>query len=160
MGWCEMMVNQFSFRVLLVFALLAFLSACGGKDPVLPQAIDEEIDVCEVCYMMVPDNGFGAQIVDSNGKAYKFDDIGCMAMYINDYQPEGQAYTRDYYTNEWFEIEKSLFVLTEDVETPMNYGYVSFGSRTNLDKFLTESNGAEMTWGDVLDTMKERSNNE
>ncbi|WP_017754182.1 nitrous oxide reductase accessory protein NosL [Calidifontibacillus oryziterrae] len=148
------------YHIFIMLAVIILLSACGEEGEIMPQAIDEEIDVCEVCYMMVPDNQFGAQIVTGDGKVYKFDDIGCMAMYINDYNPDGAVFSRDFYTNEWIEIDKSMFVATTDVETPMNYGYVSFGSRENLEKFLTESNGEEVNWADILENQKERSNHD
>lgn len=143
------------FFLLLIVLLL--LTSCGGASDLTPQSIDEEVDVCEACSMMVQDNQFSAQIVSSSGEVYKFDDVGCMAMYINDNQSEGQPYVRDFNTKEWLKVENALLILAEDVETPMNYGFVSFANRDDLNHFLTEFKGKELTWEHVLENMKERS---
>ena len=126
----------------------------------MPQVIDEEVDICDACTMMVQDNQYSAQIVTPSGQVFKFDDIGCMAMYINDNLPVGQPYVRDFYSSEWIEVDNGLFVFTEDVETPMNYGFLAFSNKTNIEKFLAESSGEEMAWNQVKETMKERSNHD
>ncbi|MEC1718175.1 nitrous oxide reductase accessory protein NosL [Schinkia azotoformans] len=140
-----------------LFLLVLLLASCGQVGTIMPEAIDEEVDICEACTMMVQDNQYSAQIVTTNGKVFKFDDIGCMAMYINDNLPVGQLYARDFYSHEWMEVEQAYFVFTKDVETPMNYGFLAFSSKTNVEKFLAESSGQEMMWNQVKETMKERS---
>lgn len=149
-------MKQIIYPVAVFCAILIFLTSCGTASDNGPLAIDEDVDVCNACSMMVQDNQYSSQIVTSSGEAYKFDDVGCMAMYINDNQPDGQSYVRDFYTKEWVDIENALFITTKDVETPMNYGFISFASSANLEKFLSESSGTEVTWDDVLETMKDR----
>ena len=41
-------------------------------------AIDEKHDKCDICQIGVTDNQFATEIILENGKALKFDDIGCM----------------------------------------------------------------------------------
>jgi len=143
-----------------LLSALLFLASCGTVAEIGPLAIDEEVDICETCTMMVQDNQFSTQIVPKSGEALKFDDIGCMAMYINDHQVNGQAYVRDFYTKEWVGIEDALFVSTEDVDTPMNHGFLSFANSQNLERYVSESNGKEVTWKNVLETITERSSND
>ncbi|HHW37699.1 MAG TPA: hypothetical protein GXX18_10745 [Bacillales bacterium] len=140
--------------------LVILLASCGKAGLILPQAIDEEVDICEACTMMVQDNQFSAQIVTPSGSIYKFDDIGCMAMYINDNLPVGQPYVRDFYSGEWVEVDHASFVFTDGVETPMNYGFLAFSSKTNADQFLAESSEEEMMWNQVKEKMKERSSHD
>ncbi|WP_458414162.1 nitrous oxide reductase accessory protein NosL [Schinkia sp. CFF1] len=143
-----------------ILALLLLLTACGSHSELAPQMIDEDVDICDACTMMVQDNQYSAQIVTDGGEAYKFDDIGCMAMFINDNQPEGLPFVRDFYTKKWIGIDKALFVATEDVETPMNYGFLSFASKTSADKFLAKYSGTVVTWNEVLQNMKERKSDD
>lgn len=136
------------------------LASCGQAGVIMPQSIDEEVDICEACTMMVQDNQYSAQIVTTSGQVFKFDDIGCMAMYINDNLPVGQPYVRDFYNSEWMEVDHASFVFTEEVETPMNYGFLAFSSKTNAEKFLAKSSGEEMTWNHVKEKMEERSSHD
>lgn len=152
------MLNQaFNRRFTPLLAVFILLAGCGNGAGNAPQAIDEDVDICATCTMMVQDNQFSAQIVEGSGEVFKFDDIGCMAMYINNYQPEGQPFVRDFYSKEWIAVDNALFVATADVETPMNYGFLPFANQENLDKFLSESSGEELTWATILEKMKERS---
>ncbi len=154
------MIKHYLRNFLSLSILVMLLASCGKAGIILPQAIDEEVDICEACTMMVQDNQFSAQIVSPSGQIFKFDDIGCMAMYINDNLPVGQPYVRDFYSSEWVEVEKASFVYTDEVETPMNYGFLAFTDKTNSDKFLTESSGEDMMWNQVKEKMKERSSHD
>ena len=154
------MVKHFFKTFFFLSLLVLLLASCGQSEVITPQAIDEEVDICEACTMMVQDNQYSAQIVEPSGQISKFDDIGCMAMYINDNLPEGQPYVRDFYSSEWVEVGNASFVFTDEVETPMNYGFLAFSSKTNAEKFLAESSGEEMPWNQVKETMKERSSHD
>lgn len=158
--WGDHMGKHYLRNIFSLFILVMLLASCGKVGAIVPQDIDEEVDICKSCTMMVQDNQFSAQIVTSSGQILKFDDIGCLAMYINDNQPDGQPYVRDFYTSEWVEVDKASFVFTEDVETPMNYGFLAFSSKANVEKFLRESSGEQMMWNQVKEKMKERSSHD
>ncbi|KEF39062.1 NosL [Schinkia azotoformans MEV2011] len=143
-----------------LFLLVLLLASCGQVGTIMPEAIDEEVDICEACTMMVQDNQYSAQIVTPSGQISKFDDIGCMTMYINDNLPVGQPYVRDFYSREWVQVEDAAFVFTDEVETPMNYGFLAFSSHTNAEKFLAESSGEKMLWNQVKEKIKERSSHD
>lgn len=140
------------FVICLFFLLL--LTACGGEESGTPEPIDEDVDVCELCYMSVFDNQFAAQIVTEDGKALKFDDIGCLAAYIVDNEQEGTPYVRDFDTLEWVHVDEALFVFGEEIETPMNSGLASFANKESMDQFLSENAGSEWSWEEVLESGK------
>ncbi|WP_374724258.1 nitrous oxide reductase accessory protein NosL [Calidifontibacillus erzurumensis] len=151
------MFKRFIAYFPILSLLIMLFSSCGQQSTAIsPKAIDEEVDVCGACMMMVQDNQYSAQVVKTNGEAFKFDDIGCMAMYIIDNQPGGQPFVRDFYTSEWLKVEDAFFVLTDEVETPMNYGFLAFTNKSDRDQFLAESKGEEISWNEVIEIMKER----
>ena len=61
-------------------------------------AIDEKHDKCDICQIGVTDNQFATEIILENGKALKFDDIGCMYkwMEINSGEKTKEKFVRDY----------------------------------------------------------------
>ncbi|MER3524750.1 MAG: hypothetical protein C4326_12025 [Ignavibacteria bacterium] len=115
-------------RLTLVAVLLAaVLGGCGATNNE-PVAIFPE-DICGQCRMAISDERFAAEIIDSDGEAYKFDDIGCMVksrsrhtdMKIN------AIFLKDYETKEWIPYERASIVETS-IETPMGSGKLAFGS--------------------------------
>ena len=152
-----------SKRIVIIITLLLLLSlalaACGNSNAGKPKPIDEEVDVCAGCNMTVMDNPFATQIVTNDGEYLKFDDIGCMAVYTYRNDPDGTAFVRDFYTDNWTEGEKALYASTEDIKTPMGSGFITFESQENLDEFLSQYNADEVTWPKILDIMKERKEN-
>lgn len=142
----------FTILTALVFALVA----CGGNDTDNAddaETDNEEItetayeaedvsenDVCEVCAMAVPDNQHATQIVLTNDRSLKFDDIGCMHGWIDENGEDeiGTAFVRDFNTEEWFDFEEATFVYDEEIETPMAYGVISFADEAKAEEFVEE----------------------
>lgn len=146
----------------LFVLLLLFLSACGREKEAesVVQPIDEEVDVCEVCYMSVLDNQFSAQLLSRKGETLKFDDIGCLADYLRDHEEAGEAYVRDYYTKDWLKGTEAIFIESAELTTPMHSGVVSFQNEDNAAKFLKETEGQRISWEAVLTNTKGHNSDE
>jgi len=85
--------------------------------------------LCSMCKMEVNKKSFSAQVVDEGGKTWFFDDIGCMARWLND-RPLKKSdavwvYTLD--TNRWIDGRKALYSTVEN--TPMHYGFGAYEKR-------------------------------
>ena len=125
--------------------LLAFLvSSCSQQ--IRPQEIHSE-DICDYCRMAISQLNFACEIVTPDGSAYKFDDIGCMVRYTEEREiPKGSIlFVRDFYTMEWVQIEKAMFVKSSKIMTPMNFGVVAFARQGNLKKFLSDFGGMQFS---------------
>lgn len=134
-----------------VFAVMITVLLAGCSTDMSAQPIDEDVDVCAFCHMSVADNQFAVQHVDQNGNALKFDDVGCMARYLTGGNAEnGISYVRDFYSREWIEVEKAHFVKTDDVMTPMHYGFVSFADQQSMENFLRDNAGNAVSWEEVI----------
>lgn len=122
----------------LVLAL--FVVAGCGKQEYLPQAINEDVDVCVICNMQVKDDAYATQIVTKEGKSLKFDDIGCMNEWKsqNGTDDIGMEYVRDYNDKEWIQFEQASYVYDASIRTPMAYGLVSFKDKQSAEQFIEE----------------------
>nr|WLE90972.1 hypothetical protein GGBNIMDK_00003 [Bacillus cereus]WLE91164.1 hypothetical protein GGBNIMDK_00195 [Bacillus cereus] len=73
-----------------------------GKGEIKPVTINEQNDKCEA----VLDNPFTTEIILENGKALKFDDIGCMYKSMDEHKNEKiqETFVRDYHTKDWIKL--------------------------------------------------------
>ncbi len=123
--------------------MISILTACGKEQSYEPQAINPDVDVCEICNMSVSDNTYATQIITNEGVAYKFDDIGCMMEYIYKEQKMNveeieKQYVRDMFSGDWIEIEQAYFVYDEEIWTPMSFGMISFATKEDADRYVKE----------------------
>lgn len=84
-------------------------------------------DNCAQCRMAVSDERYASEIIDQNGEAFKFDDLGCMLKFRSKHADLKIAgiYLKDYETKQWMPYERAAIVET-GVETPMGSGKVAF----------------------------------
>ncbi len=82
--------------------------------------------LCSMCKMEIDKKSFSAQVVDEEGKTWFFDDIGCMALWLNDQPFKDSAaiwvYALD--TNRWIDGRRALY--STDETTPMHYGFGAY----------------------------------
>ena len=116
--------------LLLTTLLLASLAGCDGDPGTGPVDVTWDRDACERCRMVLSDRHYGAQIRVPPGegrkwgKAYKFDDIGCAVLWM-DQQPwkEGPAieiWVTDHRDGQWIDARTAHYVTGKT--TPMEYG--------------------------------------
>ena len=103
-----------------IFSICIFLVSCSTE----PQAINFGKDLCEHCSMTIMDKKFGAEMVNSKGKAIKFDSGECMVGYIN--------------SENKFQAEQYLVV-----------NYASEGELINAEQSNNEFAADLLTWDDV-----------
>lgn len=135
----------------LAVAALAVLAGCGKKE-YKPVAINPGVDKCEVCQMLIQDDQNATEIILTDGKPLKFDDIGDMYVWLkkNGSGAVGAKFVRDYNSKEWVELEKATFVYDKSNKTPMAFGVYSFKNEQDADKFIKEKGvGKKMTAKDL-----------
>jgi copper chaperone NosL len=87
--------------------------------------------------MSVKDSGYAAQIIATDGKVYKFDDIGCLFAFQKDHSDlkVSARYVQDAGTKAWIVLDSAWFVVSKEVATPMSYGAHSFASEAGAKTF-------------------------
>lgn len=119
------------------FLLLVMFVGCDGKLDLTPKKIKWDRDICERCKMIVSDRNYAAQVIDpSNGKTYKFDDIGCAVLWFKDqnvsWKNEAVIYVVDVDTKEWIDARKAFW--SNFNVTPMSYGFAAHSSLGKIPK--------------------------
>lgn len=126
--------------ILMLSLIVAAAAGCGAKKKFEPSPIQEGVDTCAVCKMMITDDHNATQIILNNGKAYKFDDIGDLFVWLDDNKDAdiNVKYVRDYHTKEWIELEDAFYTYDEDFKTPMSFGVYSFKNKSEAEAYIKE----------------------
>ena len=112
----------------VVFAFLfLFIVACkGGNEEQLPVDFVWDREACEECKMALSDPHYSAQVIDHQGRAYFFDDIGCAILWLGrqPWKDKARTWVNDFKTTEWIEASKANWI-SGDPQTPMGYGFAA-----------------------------------
>lgn len=138
------------WRGLLV--ITACLAACG---PPAPVPIVWGDDVCDHCHMTITDPRFAAELLSRTGKAWRFDDIGCLAEFsLGDRLAEDQVHSRwvmDYLDpREFLSVDEAVFLHSDSLRTPMNHGLLALRPGPAADSLRQALGGRLLTWPEVL----------
>ncbi|MCP2028428.1 copper chaperone NosL [Flavobacterium sp. HSC-32F16] len=136
------------FSILMVSS---FLFSCSG-DKAVPIKINT--DNCDFCKMGISDGKHGAEIITQKGRAYKFDDIACMAHYC---QENKDLKIKSYYVhdftknNELIPAETAFYISGGKVKSPMNGNMAAFSSKSEAKSYEAELGANEMEWTDIIE---------
>ena len=131
------------YAVLVICLCFVFtIVGCGKKD-IEAIAVDEKNDKCDICQIGVMDNQFATEIILDNGKALKFDDIGCMYKWMDNNKNEKtkEKFVRDYNTKDWVPLEDATYVYDKTITTPMAYNVISFKDKKDAESFVSKYKG-------------------
>ena len=115
-------------RVLLNLFIILMVTACSQEDVTGPGEVRWDQESCTRCAMSVSDRKFSAQVRggDAAGrtKLYKFDDIGCAVIWLDQQQwkgdPRTEIWVTDHRNGQWIDARKASYVTGKI--TPMGYG--------------------------------------
>lgn len=132
------------------FTLICLLTSCSANGPApLRYGKDE----CDHCRMTLTDTKYGAELITTTNKVFKFDDVICMVnymknnsalkvehMYIVDFSHEGQ----------FTEAINGFFLHSEMLSSPMGGQVASFATAADRDAAMKNYKDAEaMDWNKV-----------
>jgi len=120
------------YSLLLLF-LSFLLFGCGEKKIGEVQKVHWDRDMCERCKMAISERKYAFEIIDpKTGKAYKFDDIGCGILWLDEekipWKDKAIMWITDAKTGEWLDAKKAFY--TDDSITPMAYGFAAYSQKT------------------------------
>jgi len=114
-------------RFAVLVAILVFAACSFDISPV----DIEDSDMCSFCRMAISEKRYAGELIETDGGAKKFDDIGCMLRYIyaqgDAYKPLA-VYVADSITKKWLKADEAFFVRSTSVKTPMGSGILAFRS--------------------------------
>jgi nitrous oxide reductase accessory protein NosL len=110
----------------LFFTGAVTLAACGREPTSGPVDIDWGQERDARCNMMIVDRLFAAEVRDSAGQVWKFDDIGCAIVWLEQHGGAGktaafEVWVKDHETGEWLDARRARYV--HGVKSPMRYQF-------------------------------------
>ncbi len=120
-------MNSFPLKIASLGILLALITGCEKKNlEQQPVKLVWDRETCEQCAMAVSDRRYAVQVIEPNGKAHFFDDIGCALTWLENQEwgKGSRTWVSDVNTNEWIDAEKANWRFG-DPNTPMGYGFAA-----------------------------------
>jgi len=122
------------FSQLIVCVMLLWgISGCDKKPVGGVAQMHWDRDMCERCKMAVSERKFAVQVINpQTGKSYKFDDIGCAVLWMEEdkipWRDQAIIWITDATTGEWIDAKKADY--TAEAITPMAFGFAAHTAKT------------------------------
>lgn len=131
---------------LAAFLTCLFVTGCNPK----PEKLVSGKDNCAECKMTIMDLRFGAEIVTTKGKVYKFDDVHCVATFLQRRGVElgdiHQTLFADYNNPSHFvKVNAAEFVVSSALKSPMGGNAAAFNSKAAANTKSESLEGSKVT---------------
>ncbi len=141
-----------TIKMILLFIGIAGITSCTNDKPV---AIKYNADACDYCKMTISDTRFACEFITTKGKAYKFDDVGCMSSYVKELKTNEtnvkHFFVTNFLPNNNLSIIDSLhFIKGETISSPMNGGIAAFINRDSANYYKDIFQAELISWKDIL----------
>ena len=133
----------------------ALSAIIAGGCAMAPQPIDYGKDQCALCVMAITDQRFGAELITTKGKAYKFDSIECLANYVINEKPDYESlWVTDYERpGTLVSADDALFVHSDKLRSPMGGNIAAF-KNASFDELKQQYHTDVMHWTDVVELLR------
>lgn len=138
---------------LMISFLTVFLISCSKE----PKPIEFGLDDCDHCKMNISDNRYGAELVTKKGRVYKFDDLYCMKVFLQD-----ELVAKDQVLSLWiidFEgtekllpADKSFLLHNPELKSPMGSNIAAFADEIVLKENQSKHSGTILSWKDYFNS--------
>ena len=117
----------------LIFITFTLFSGCDSKPKGAVAKMHWDRDMCERCKMAISERKFAVEAINlKNGKVYKFDDLGCMVLWLKEQNisldNNIKVWITDAKSGKWIDAKKAIY--TDDSITPMAYGFAAYTKET------------------------------
>jgi copper chaperone NosL len=142
---------NFSLKARLAALSLLLLIGCATSR-VEPVPLAPE-DMCDYCRMIISEKRYAAEFINSEGQAFKFDDIGCMANFIRSKGNTTKVVARfvmDFDSRQWIKADDAYYVRSPELTTPMNGGIIAFVDQSKAQEAVGKYHGTQLRSKDVF----------
>ncbi|TAH42590.1 MAG: hypothetical protein EYC69_04975 [Bacteroidetes bacterium] len=120
-----------------------------------PKPIEIGKDLCELCKMTIMDKRFGAELITSKGKIFKFDSIECLIGHVQkfplDQYPVKALLVIDHNApGEFIEAEKAFYLHSEKLPSPMGGNLTAVQNKKTIDEYIANYGGEIWTWDEAF----------
>lgn len=122
-------------KLLLVLFVAVLFLGCEQKAGGTYAELHWDRDMCDRCVMVLSDRKNALQYRDpTTKKLYKFDDIGCMALWFKEedisYKDSVKIWVTDAQSGEWIDARSAFY--TSGNVTPMAFGYSAYKTKSQI----------------------------
>ncbi|HEX7296861.1 MAG TPA: nitrous oxide reductase accessory protein NosL, partial [Pyrinomonadaceae bacterium] len=103
--------------------------------------------------MAISEKQYAAELIDSDGVALKFDDIGCMTKFVKSDKNKtsiAASFVMDFNDRQWIKADDAFYVRSPEFTTPMNGGIVAFRNETRAQQAVDQYKGTLLRFKDVV----------
>lgn len=116
-----------------------------------PRAIAYSQEPCRHCHMTIADPRFAAELVTTTGKVYVFDDVGCLAAFVQEGRvppPQVQGlWVYDYLQpDSLLDARQAVYLRVDSLATPMASHLVALRVGPAADSLRARLGGTWLTW--------------
>ncbi|WP_339887832.1 nitrous oxide reductase accessory protein NosL [uncultured Flavobacterium sp.] len=132
------------------YFLFALIISCGKKEA---EAIKLNTDGCEFCKMKISDGKFGAEVITTKGRIYKFDDMHCMINYQKENpNPKIQSfYIHDFnQNNALISAETAFYVKGGTINSPMRGNIIAVKTNEEAEQMAKKYNASPISWAEII----------
>jgi len=125
-------MKRFSVLFVALFIMIGF-GACEQKPRGGAGKMHWDRDMCERCKMAVSERKYAVQIIHpKTNKSYKFDDIGCAVLWLEEdkipWKDSAIIWITDAKTGKWIDAKTAFYA--DGAITPMAFGFAAFSNKT------------------------------
>ena len=131
------------------FLLIMILLSCGAKEA---DPIKLSVDGCEFCKMKISDGKFGAELITTKGRVYKFDDMHCMLGYHKENQ---NMKVKSFYIHDFNQInvlipaETAFYAKGSSINSPMHGNIIATKTKEEAEKLAKEYQANLLSWNEI-----------
>ncbi len=140
------------FRIsVMIISTALFFAGCS----VQPEAINYGKDQCAACRMTIMEPKFAGEIINNNGKVFKFDDAHCVAEYLQAGQIKKEDVKMVVFTNfkqpdEFLQTTNAWFVKSASLKSPMNGNVAAYADKATAEAEAQSLPGEAGSWEEIM----------
>lgn len=135
----------------LSYLLILLVSvSCVTKEA---EPIKLNSDGCDFCKMKIADGKFGAELITTKGRIYKFDDIHCMINYHKENLTTNiqSFYIHDFNQNNvLIPAENAFYVKGGEISSPMRGNIIAVKTEEEAKKIALKYNANPISWSEII----------
>ena len=108
--------------------------------------------MCSLCRMAISQRQYAAELIDSEGTAFKFDDIGCFVRFAAGRGPHGKlppSFVIDYDSRQWLGAGRAYYVKSKEIRSPMASGLIALKEKAKADEYASKFQGRVMLFDEL-----------
>jgi copper chaperone NosL len=130
--------------------LFTVLISCAPKGA---EPIKLNIDNCDFCKMTIADGKFGAEIITTKGRIYKFDDIHCMIGYQKENIKSNikSFYIHDFNQNNvLIAAETAYYIKGGTINSPMRGNIIAVQTEKEATELIQKFQANPISWAEII----------